>query len=92
MPEPASTAKVDHVDPQILHGWWVVASDQLRTAYRWWCEAESDTRADCYATVVAMMDQEAAAAVAYAKAVRYRSPRADGTASVGEHETVVMNL
>ena len=62
-------------DPETLHRWWLDACEQLRTAYRWWFDADSETRADCYATLTAMIDQEEAAAAAYRRAVKFEVRR-----------------
>jgi hypothetical protein len=72
-----SAPMIDAVDPdpETLHGWWLVACEQLRTAYRWWFDADSESRADCYATLTAMIDQEEAAAAAYRRAVKLQAPR-----------------
>jgi hypothetical protein len=67
------TTTVHALDPVILHAHWLVACKQLRAAHGWWSEAGADTRAAYYATVVAMMDQEEAAATVYARAVRRRA-------------------
>jgi hypothetical protein len=54
-------------DPGVLHAWWVAACDQVRVAYQRWCGAEAATRDDCYAVLIAMMDQEATAATVYGR-------------------------
>lgn len=82
MPETDPTTH--ETDPEILYGRWLVASRQLRSAYAWWSEDKAISHGDRYAVVVAMLDQEAAAAAAYADAVRAASIPARSGQTAGE--------
>jgi hypothetical protein len=79
----------NHTDLELLHARWVVACGQLRAAYQRWCKAPAEAGTDGYVAVLAMADQEAAAAAAYGRALRCMSDAVDrvkevdaGTASV----------
>jgi hypothetical protein len=64
-------------DTALLRSYWLAACEQLRATYQWWSEAGADCRPGYYAAVVAMIDQEEAAAAVYAQAVRRRTERLD---------------
>lgn len=62
-------------DPGVLHTWWVASCDQVRVAYQRWCDADATTRDDCYAVLIAMMDQEATAATVYGRTMTVLAAR-----------------
>jgi hypothetical protein len=59
-------------DAELLYTQWLRTCEQLHAAYHRWCEAPPAYRDDCYIVMVAVSDQEAAAANAYASAVMSR--------------------
>jgi hypothetical protein len=69
----------DRFNTTSTHAHWVTACQQLRAAYQRWCEAPLDVSSDGYAAVLAMFDQEAAAASAYGRAVKSHSFATDRT-------------
>jgi hypothetical protein len=66
---PAELIHDNPFDAELLYTQWLRTCEQLHAAYHRWCEAPPAYRDDCYIVMVAMSDQEAAAANAYANAV-----------------------